>query len=344
VSHHVNVPVFVPHAGCPHLCSFCNQRTISGELRPPTPEEVSAVFAAARESLGERMHSAQLAFFGGSFTGVDPEYRRALLKAACPFVGPGGFSGIRVSTRPDLITPDILAELRDYGVTAVELGAQSMRDEVLKANDRGHSAREVAHASRLIKKAGLELGLQMMTGLYGDDNEGAMDTARALAALEPDTVRVYPTVVLEGTRLARLWREGRYAPQSLEEAVALGARLLEVFHSRGIRVIRLGLQDEEGLRQGMLAGPHHPALRELCESRLMLQKALDELDAGRIPPGPLLIKVHPGCLSKMIGQHRCNIAALAGRGYRARVEASRDIPPLALILSSNRNIPKNISI
>lgn len=330
MSRHVNVPVFVPHAGCPHLCSFCNQRAISGELRPPTPQDVAAVSAAARESLGERMHSAQLAFFGGSFTGIDPKYRRALLEAASPFVGPGGFSGIRVSTRPDRITPDILAELQYYGVTAVELGAQSMRDEVLKANDRGHSNREVAHASRLIKEARLELGLQMMTGLYGDDDEGAMSTAQALAALEPDTVRIYPTVVLEGTRLARLWREGRYAPQSLEEAVALGARLLEMFHAKGIPVIRLGLQDEEGLKQGMLAGPHHPALRELCESRLMLHKALAELDAAQIPPGPLLVRVHPGCLSKMIGQRRCNIAALEARGYRARVEVSRDIPPLAL--------------
>lgn len=284
------------------------------------------MFAAAHANLGERVHDAQLAFFGGSFTAIDADYRRALLKAAQPFLGPEGFAGIRVSTRPDCIDADILDELAAAGVTAVELGAQSMSDTVLTENRRGHTAADTVRASQLIKAHGFELGLQMMTGLPDDSDAGAFDTAAKIVALAPDTVRIYPTLVLEHTALASLWRAGAYAPQTLDEAVALGARLLELFRHAGIPVIRFGLHDEAGL--AVLAGPHHPALRELCQNRLLLDKARQALDG--MSPGKVTLAVHPRCVSQMAGQHRCNLEALCAQGYDARVCGDEAVEPLTV--------------
>jgi len=328
VSRHHTVPVFVPHAGCPHTCSFCNQKAISGTRVPPTPRQAAATFAAARESLGERVHSAQLAFFGGSFTAVEEKYRTALLEAAQPFLGEGGFSGIRISTRPDCIDEQVLRQLSRYRVDTIELGVQSLSDAVLAANCRGHTAADVARASRLIREHGFSLGHQMMTGLYRDDDAGAIETARGIIALRPDTVRIYPTVVLRDTILARLWAEGEYTPQTLDQAVGLGAVLLELFAKAGIPVIRLGLQDETGLTGEILSGPHHPALRELCEGRFMLMQALGQIDARGIPKGPVRLRVHPRSVSKMVGQKRRNLLELARRGYAANITPDDGVAPL----------------
>ena len=325
MSRHANVPVFVPHMGCPHRCSFCNQHVISGSVRPPGPEQVKTLCEQARKSLGKRMYSAQLAFFGGSFTAIDRGYRLALLEAARPFVGEAGFAGIRVSTRPDCIDEGDLAELGSCGVTAVELGVQSMCDKVLAANNRGHTAADTRRAAALIKGAGMELGLQMMTGLHGDDDEIALETAQQIIGLSPGTVRVYPTVVLEGTGLARLWRDGTYMPQTLEQAVELGARLLELFDNAGIPVIRLGLHDQDGLLEEVLAGPHHPALRELCEGRLMLDRALAALRQSGIASGSAVLRAHPRCISRMVGQRRCNIRRLESAEYRVHVVRDADV-------------------
>jgi len=320
------VPVFVPHAGCPHDCSFCNQRTISGTQAPPSPRAAAQVFASARESLGERVRSAQLAFFGGSFTAIDPACRRALLEAARPFLGLDGFRSIRVSTRPDAVTPAILDELAAHGVDTVELGVQSMRDEVLARNRRGHTAADVERASALLRERGFRLGHQMMTGLPGDDDAGALATAERIIALGPDMVRIYPTLVLGGTLLEQWYRQGSYAPPPLEDTVALGARLLLRFAAAGIPVIRLGLHDEPGME--VTAGPHHPALRELCESRLLLEAALRRAEQARIPRGPLVLRVHPGCVSRMTGQRRANLHTLEGMGYAARVVPDEGVPPM----------------
>lgn len=195
---------------------------------------------------------AEIAFFGGSFTAIGRDYMLELLEAAAPFVG-GAFRGIRISTRPDAVDGETLGLLRRYGVTAVELGAQSMDDGVLDQNLRGHTAADVERAAGLVRDAGFELGLQMMTGLYGSDEARDFMTAERLAACAPDTVRVYPTVVMEGTGLAALWRAGAYRPQTLEEAVSLGARLLEFFEGKGVRVIRMGLH-AAGLPRAGAAG------------------------------------------------------------------------------------------
>lgn len=310
------VAVFVPHAGCPHRCSFCDQTAISGARGMPTPGEVAALCrdALARNDGGRRL---ELAFFGGSFTAVDEADMLGLLEAVQPFLGPGGFAGIRVSTRPDAVDGAAPALLRRYGVTAVELGAQSMDDAVLRQNGRGHTAGQVRRAAGLIQEAGLELVLQMMAGLPGEGSDGPLDTARALIALSPDAARIYPALILRGAGLERLWRAGDYRPLGLEEAVDVTARVMELFEEADIPLIRVGLHPSAELEQTLLAGPFHPAFRELCEGRLMLGRLLPQL-AGR-PPGDLFVAVRPEEISRMVGHRRQNALELARRGHRLRV-------------------------
>lgn len=324
---HANLAVFVPHAGCPRRCSFCSQKSISGAREAPTGESVSALCAESARALAGADTDAEIAFFGGSFTAIDRGYMLELLEAAAPFVG-GAFRGIRVSTRPDAVDGEVLDLLRRYGVTAVELGAQSMDDGVLMKNRRGHTAADVECAARLVREAGFELGLQMMTGLYGSDEARDFRTAERLAACAPDTVRVYPTVVMEGTELADLCRAGIYRPQTLEEAVSLGARLLEYFEGMGIRVIRMGLHAQDSLERERLAGPYHPAFRELCEGEAMRLRAEAAL-AGR-PKGDYLLRVGPRSLSKITGHGARTVEKLGQLGYHVKIEPDGRLSGLAI--------------
>ena len=307
--------LFVPNCGCPHACSFCNQQTITGKLTQPAPEDVRCAAETALRTLGPSAAEAEIAFFGGSFTAIERAYMVSLLGAAQPYLGHGGFRGIRISTRPDAISPEILAILRRYGVTTVELGAQSMDDRVLAANGRGHTAAQVRKASGLIRSGGFSLGLQMMTGLLGDTDDGARQTAEGLAALRPDCVRIYPTIVLRGTALGEAYLRGEYRPQTLEGAVALCAGLLDFFERRGVAVIRLGLHASPELERDRLAGPWHPAFRELCESRRFLEKVTAALRAQNVPQGPVSIAVNPVCISQATGQKKRNLRELGGLGY-----------------------------
>lgn len=316
---HANIALFVPHNGCPHQCSFCNQRSITGKQAQPSAEDVFAGCRRAAETLGEDAKKAEIAFFGGSFTAIDRDYMQMLLEAAGTSVKQYGFAGIRVSTRPDAVPDETLRLLARYPVTAIELGAQSMADEVLRLNQRGHSARDVLEASGRIKRYGFSLGLQMMTGLYGSTPELDDETAKRIASLEPDTVRIYPTVVMKNTELGRLYQAGLYHPPGLEETIGLCGRLLLLFDRRHIPVIRLGLHDTPELHRDMLAGAWHPALRELCESRMYLHKAEELLIQKRQPLGPIVLRVHPRCLSKMIGQKKENVLSLLQLGWQAKI-------------------------
>lgn len=316
---HSNIAIFVPHNGCPHQCTFCNQREITGQGFQPSPEDVKAAAETARLSLGEKTRNAEIAFFGGSFTAIDRQYMISLLEAAAPLVHSGEFYGIRLSTRPDAIDDEVLDILEKYSVTAIELGAQSMDDEVLRLNKRGHTAADVTVAAKKIRDRGFSLGLQMMTGLYGSQPETDKKTARALAALQPDTMRIYPTVVLQGTELAELFRKGMYQPPTLEETVSLCAGLIPFFEEKNISVIRLGLHDSDSLRQHMTAGVFHPALRELCEGRMMLESALKQLAKRNIHSGTVEFTVHSRSVSRFIGQKKCNLLALSEREIRAVV-------------------------
>ena len=299
------LPVFVPHLGCPHACVFCNQRHISGQSKPASAETVRQILnqAAALPPSGAKR---QLAFYGGSFTAVPLPLQQELLLAARAGVESGVIDSVRLSTRPDAVDEETLERLRSFGVRTVELGAQSMDDEVLRLSGRGHGAEDVRRASRLIREAGLELILQMMTGLPGDSPEKSLATARELIRLRPDGVRIYPTVIVRDTRLYDMWRRGEYREHRVEDAVSLCAVLLPLFEGAGIPVIRLGLNPTEELSSGEA---YHPALGELVRSRIFLERARELLRDAPAGSSPVL-GVQPRFLSQALGRKRSNLAAL----------------------------------
>ena len=301
---HSNISIFIPHVGCPHKCSFCDQRTISGAMHLPDGSEVREV---CRKALTEvkSPENTEIAFFGGSFTAVPREYMLELLEAASEFVGEGKFRGIRCSTRPDCIDSEVLGILRKYGVTAIELGAQSMSDEVLAANERGHTAEDVRRASVMIKEHGFELGLQMMTGLYMSSPAEDISTAEALMALSPAVMRLYPVVVLNGTRLAELFMSGEYVPAPFDEMVKVCAKIMLSAHRRGIRIIKCGLHASEFVEKDMAAGYYHPAFRELCEAEIYREAIIRKIPEGS---RDAVIAVNSREISKAVGQKKANIS------------------------------------
>ncbi len=317
---HANIALFVPHQGCPHRCVFCDQCAISGQTARVTKEDIDRAVSIAAKSLGDNLRNAQMAFFGGSFTAIDRNYMLELLAAAHKYVKSGMISGIRCSTRPDAIDDEILKIYESFGGKAIELGCQSMDNKVLDMNRRGHTAEDTVRASELIKKHGIELGVQMMTGMYGDTEDGTVETARKLIALKPATVRIYPTVVMENTRLAELYREGKYEAQCLETAVSLCAELLIMFHNADIEVIKLGLHSSQSVEEAFVAGPYHPAFKELCESRIYLKKATELLSEGSY-----IIEVPKGETSKMTGQRKSNVIALSKLGINIKVRENADL-------------------
>lgn len=314
------VPVFVPHLGCPHACVFCNQRRISGRERPATAEDVkkAIAYSAALPRTGAKR---QLAFYGGSFTAIPVSLQEQLLAAAAEAIESGEIDSVRLSTRPDAIDAETLARLKSYGVETVELGAQSMDDEVLRLSGRGHTAQDVERAARAVKSAGFQLVLQMMTGLPGDSAEKDLETARRLIALEPQGVRIYPTVIVRGTELYEMWKDGRYREHTLADAVEVCAKLVPLFEDAGIRVIRLGLNPTEELSNGAaLGGAYHPALGELVRSRILLEKAR-ELLAGIERGSSVTLGVAEEKLSQLIGQKRANLERLKAEYDLAAIKA-----------------------
>ena len=303
------IPVFVPHLGCPNDCVFCNQRRISGHIEPATAQTVKNAIeeAAALTPPGTKR---QLAFYGGSFTAIPEARQIELFEAAQPYLADGTISSIRLSTRPDAIDCTVLKRLKKYGVTVIELGAQSMCDRVLELSGRGHDSAAVADASKLIKAAGFDLILQMMTGLPGDTDESCIETAKKIIDLAPNGVRIYPTVIVRDTVLCDMWRAGTYKEHTVEDAVRVCSKIVPLFNEAGIPIIRMGLNPTEDLSGGdALGGAYHPALGELVHSRIMLEKARGLL-AGARPGSSVVLGVNRSDVSKMIGQHRCNVHAL----------------------------------
>lgn len=303
------IPVFVPHLGCPNNCVFCNQRKISGSSTSATAETVKC---AVVDSIGKIPENSniQLAFYGGSFTAIPVEEQNELLDAALPFLHDGRVSSLRLSTRPDAIDAQMLVRLRERGVRTIELGAQSMCEEVLEASGRGHTALQTQIAAELIKEHGFELILQMMTGLPQDSKQRAIETARKIIALRPDGVRIYPTVIIQNTPLCDMWREGCYKEHTVEEAVETCAAILPLFEEAKIPVIRLGLNPTEELSGGAaLGGAYHPAFGELVKSRLLLDKARALLEGGS-HSDTVTLYVNKSDVSAMIGQKRSNVKIL----------------------------------
>lgn len=310
-----SVAIFVPHVGCPHKCSFCDQNAITGTAVLPHKDDVAAACERAIEC-GVDRKSTEIAFFGGSFTAIPRGYMTELLDAAQPYLK-SGFKGIRISTRPDCIDREVLALLKDRGVSSIELGAQSMDDGVLSLNARGHTSADTAAASALIKEFGFTLGLQMMVGLYGSTPALDMMTAEKIISLGPREARIYPTVILKNTRLAELYLSGKYRPYSMDSAISLCADILEHFENAGISVIKLGLHASKDVERDMLGGLYHPAFRELCESLIYRKKMESLIGTDK----EATFTVPPQSLSKALGQRRSNIGYFRAMGKTVKVIA-----------------------
>ncbi len=316
------IPVFIPHLGCPHDCVFCNQKRISGSLLPARADDIVRAIDSGLEKLPAGS-MPQLALYGGSFTAIPAREQEQLLAAAGKYIDSGRLTGIRVSTRPDAIDTQTLDRLSYFGVDTIELGAQSMIDEVLYASGRGHTAADTEKAAGLIKSRGLRLILQMMTGLPSSSFQRDLETARRIASLSPDGVRIYPTVIIKDTALYDMWEKGKYAGHSIEDAVKVCSEIVPIFETQGIPIIRLGLNPTDDLSAGSAAGgAYHPALGELVRSRIMLQRARQLLDG--ISGESIVLGVHPSEMSIMIGQHRCNIRAICDEFGFKRVKIVPD--------------------
>lgn len=319
---HANISIFIPHIGCPHKCSFCDQRTISGTQKAPTGAEVRDICSKALAE-SKSPENTEIAFFGGSFTAIPKSYMCELLSAVQDFIGEGKFKGIRISTRPDYITPEILDILKEYGVTSIELGAQSMSDTVLEANERGHTAEDVYKASDLIKSYGFELGLQMMIGLYESTADDELETMEKIIEIRPDTVRIYPVVVLKNTKLGELYKSGSYRMFTFEQVVNMSSSAMAEFERNGIRVIKCGLHASEFVEKDMLGGFYHPAFRELCEGliyRYNMEYYINETDRNYI------FAVNSLCISKAVGQKKSNIEYFSRQGIDIKIIGDENIP------------------
>ena len=312
------IPIFIPHLGCPNDCVFCNQRRIAAPSAP-TAEQVR------QEVMGGLQYSKnpQVAFYGGSFTALDKPLQEAYLQAVYPFVSVGQVSDIRVSTRPDCIDTERLALLKQYGVSTVELGAQSMFDEVLAASNRGHTMQDVVQGARLVKEHGFVLGLQQMIGLPLDSGEKTITTAQRLAALEPDFVRIYPVCVIENTSLADQMKAGIYTPLTIEQAVEQGAQVAQVYEDAGISIIRIGLNPTEELSGGaVLGGAYHPSLGEMVYSRKMHNTIRKALGQAQCP----MIAINPKDVSLFRGQKNTEYHKLLADYPKLQVVTREDIP------------------
>ena len=313
---HSNISIFVPHAGCPFQCAFCNQHTITSQQKLPRAEDVNRICSQAMQEISDKSQS-EIAFFGGSFTAIPEQYMLELLKSAQPFIGKDKFHGIRISTRPDCITPEILEILKKYHVTAIELGAQSMSDKVLQANHRGHSAKDVFQSSAMIREYGFELGLQVMKGLYRSTIDDESTTLNAVCEIHPDTVRIYPVVILKGTKLAELYQSGEYVPMSFDDMVKMVASDMRIYMDEEIQIIKVGLHASEFVEADKIGGYYHPAFRELCESEIYqlrmesavmaLQWELHGFRRQTVWTEDRVFAVNPHCISKAVGQKKANI-------------------------------------
>lgn len=302
---HRVIPIFIPQKACPFRCAYCNQFAIAGQDHILSPEEVDGIIQQHLATIPEGSH-IRIAFFGGSFTGMSIEEQNQYMDIAFPYVKNGTVDGIQLSTRPDYITPEILENLLRHGVSLIELGAQSLDDEVLQAAYRGHTLQQVQEASAMIRQHGFELGLQMMIGLPGDTKEKSMRTARLIADFGATCTRIYPTLVVPHTRLAHDYAEGRYQPLALEEAVDWCKDLYLFFQEKDITVLRMGLHPSEGLLSGSgyLAGPFHVSFKELVMSAIWHDRIL-ELLQGK-PQAEAIIKVPAGEINYAVGYGGCN--------------------------------------
>lgn len=303
------VPIFVPHAGCGHQCIFCNQVKIAGVLENLSVYEVKNSIDELLE-LYPKDQEIEIAYYGGSFTGIERERRTKLLDIGKEYIDNGLVKEMRVSTRPDLITIEILEELKYFGVKTIELGVQSFDEEVLKFSKRGHTVEHVFDAVELIHKMGFTLGIQTLIGLPLSSEEKEIVTAKMTIKCNPKYVRIYPLIVFPETELQILYQNKEYTPLSLENAVEICAKLMDLYDEHQVIVIRMGLQSQDGFGENIIAGPYHPAFRQLVESKRYLDKFINLIENRFCNEKDIVIEVDEKVLSNAIGHKKCNLSFL----------------------------------
>ena len=309
------IPIFVPHLGCPQNCTFCNQKTISGQNKQVTGKDVKNTIEEYLKIL-KNDEEIEVAFFGGSFTGIPVEKQNELLDVAHEYILLKKISSIRISTRPDYIDKDVLKRLKKYGVKTIELGVQSSNDYILKKCKRGHTFEDVKRASKLIKWHGFILGHQIMCGLPDSTRLDEINTAKDCAKLKPKIVRIYPVLVIKGTKLEDDYNNGLYEPLSLEQAVETCKELAVFFEKKNITVIRIGLQNTDTISNPknelseVVSGPYHEAFRQLVESAIWYDKILDKIKAFNVKVKKVEIYINKEDVNNVVGHKKENILKL----------------------------------
>ncbi len=311
---HVNIPIFIPHEGCPNNCVFCNQHTITQTENGGSKRDIVPEIEACLATLDKSECECEIAFFGGSFTGIPREDMIRLLETAHNYIKAGSITSIRLSTRPDYIDEEILDILKKYGVRHIELGIQSMDDNVLKLSGRGHTSEITEKACRLITGNGFSLTGQMMTGLPGATSESEVMTARKICEMGAESARIYPTVVFRGTELCNMSIRGEYTPLTNEESAERSAKVYKVFAENGVKLLRIGLQSGEGLSDdNVYAGASHSAIGEMTVSKYYLGLMLDfcgellkDKEKYKNKRTVLTVFCAEGETSKVSGQKRVN--------------------------------------
>lgn len=308
------IPVFIPHSGCPHQCAFCNQSIITSQS--DSALDGTKIFPVIEDYLQYkgRRKSVELAFFGGNFLGLPKKKIIELLEMIQPYIKENKIDSIRFSTRPDTISQDILDTIRPFNISAVELGVQSMNDDILKKNRRGHTCEDTIFAIALLKTNGFKIGVQVMAGLPGDTPQGLLKSTRMLAQLEPDFARIYPLMVLKGSLVEKWYQQGEYTPLSLDTAVWQVRQMYDIFSQAGIDVIRMGLQASDFMEDEtkVIAGPWHPAFGHLVFSAVMYDQVCKKIDAYRNlkTASHAVIRLHPRSESRFRGDKNSNIKNL----------------------------------
>ncbi|MBA4391957.1 MAG: radical SAM protein [Desulfobacca sp.] len=309
------IPIFLPQMGCPYHCLYCHQERITRNPRNILNRETfsSLVETGLSSKRKKGDQEIEIAFFGGTFTNLPPNFQGQLLEWAAPYLSQKRVTSLRLSTRPDALSEKKIEHLWTFGVRTIELGVQSLNDEVLGLSNRGHKAQDTVQTLTLLKKYPVTIGVQLMAGLPGDSPERFIETINQVIELKPDFIRIYPTLVFKDTPLAHWLKEGRYTPLSLDEAVTLCRQALERLEAAGIRVIRLGLQDHEGLRFGrdLMAGPFHPAFGSLVRGELYLKKLLRDLMPRKPFRSPLVLHIAPKDSDYLLGNKKRNLTLLS---------------------------------
>ena len=318
------IPVFISHQGCPHQCVFCNQDRIAGKYEEVFASDVRKIIDEYLETINSKGATIEVSFFGGTFTAIDVNKQKELLEVAREYKQKGLIHKIRLSTRPDAILPYILGYLKEYKVDIIELGVQSLDDEVLRKAGRGHSVNDVVVASKLIKEAGFTLGHQIMPGLPGDSFDIDIETTKKSIEMKPDICRIYPSLVIKDTPMEDMYNRGDYVPYSLDEAVYISGEMLKLYNDAKIKVIRIGLQPTDTITTGkdIVDGPFHPAFRELVEGHLICET----LDKKCPKEKDIIVEINEKDISKLYTNKKQYFKRfLAGREGKVYVNTNNKV-------------------